>query len=96
MAGKRDNLDDGEALSLVVTEHGPTFRARAFSRLSGAARDAVEQVEWATAVIAKAEAQRAEAVEDARSMGVSWGVLAPALGMTAEGARLRYGFGARV
>lgn len=53
----------------------------------------LNQVSADTATIAQAEARISSNVQTMRTLGVSWGLIADALGISRQGAQKRYGRG---
>lgn len=90
-----DLLEPGE--SVIVSVSGTGSDRRAMLRPSSAARatweqhDAMHGLASAALEIRELQAELRERVSQAREVGLSWGLIGFSVGLTAEGARVKYG-----
>ena len=84
--------DPGEDVALLKTAAGRALMLPAsVARLTGAALEIVVELQDQAAGVHQAQVRLDELVEEAREEGVSWGAIGFSVGLSAQGARQRWG-----
>ena len=87
----RDDLA-GEGVAVIRTGDGRALlMPRSMARLRGEQSEIVAEVQRAALAVHEAQAALDELVQVAREVGVAWPAIGWSVGVTAEGARQRWG-----